>query len=126
MPKPRYTQIAKGETPYVHIISRCVRRAYLCGMDAHTGRSYEHRRQWIEEEILRLSGIFSLEVAAYSVMSNHFHLVLYINHGQAAGWNDDEVIMRWQLPGVARQYSFAYAKHALGGVSAQSREGIGP
>ena len=95
MPKPRYTQIAPGETPYVHVVSRTVRRSFLCGRDDLTGKNYDHRRQWIEDEILRLAGVFALEVAAYSVMSNHYHIILHINSAVSHGWTDDEVIERW-------------------------------
>ena len=80
MPMPRYAQINAVETPYVHVMSRVVRRCFLCGKDEYSGKSYEHRRQWIEDELLRLSEIFALEISAYSVMSNHYHIVLHINH----------------------------------------------
>ena len=76
-------------------MSRCVRRAFLCGRDDSTGKNYEHRREWIEDEILRLGGIFALDVAAYAVMSNHFHVVLFINKEEGEGCTDKEVIERW-------------------------------
>ena len=95
MPKARHTQIALESTPYYHCVSRCVRRAFLCGLDQVSGRDYEHRRGWIEEELLRLAEIFALDISAYSVMSNHFHVVLFVNTSDAEAWSDVEVITRW-------------------------------
>lgn len=95
MPKARHTQIAVESTSYYHCVSRCVRRAFLCGRDKTTGQDYEHRREWIEAEILRLARVFALDVPAYAVMSNHFHVVHFINADQSKGWTDAEVIDRW-------------------------------
>ena len=47
MALPRYTQISLEETPWYHVVSRCVRRAYLCGVDHETNKTYEHRRGWL-------------------------------------------------------------------------------
>jgi REP element-mobilizing transposase RayT len=95
MPKPRKSQVSLEATPYYHCISRCVRRAFLCGKDALTGRSFEHRRGWIEDRLLALGQIFAVDVAAYAVMSNHIHLVLRLNKIAANQWSSLEVIERW-------------------------------
>ncbi|AOE49639.1 transposase [Kangiella sediminilitoris] len=82
-------------TPYYHITCRCVRRAFLCGVDSYTGKDYEHRRSWIEDKLFDLTSVFAIDVAAYAVMSNHYHLVLRIDNEQAQSWSTREVLERW-------------------------------
>ena len=95
MPRPRSTLVSLDATPYYHCTTRCVRRALLCGEDRHSGRSFEHRRQWIEDRLLILAGIYAIDIAVYAVMSNHYHVVLHIDREQSLGWSDIEVIERW-------------------------------
>jgi hypothetical protein len=76
MPKPRKSQVILEETPYYHCVSRCVRRTFLCGIDSFTRKSYEHCHQWIVDRIKRLTDIFAIDCCAYSVMSNHLHVLL--------------------------------------------------
>jgi len=93
MTKPRKQLIAIEDTPYYHLTSRCVRRAFLCGTDG--GKCYEHRRQWLVDRIRLLSSLFAIDICSYAVMSNHYHIVIKISPDQAIEWTDDEVIKRW-------------------------------
>lgn len=95
MTLPRSTLIDSEITPYYHCVSRCVRRAFLCGHDTLTGFDFEHRRAWIENRFHHLAEIFAIDLWAYAVMSNHYHLVLRLSLAQL-DWSDDEVIRRWR------------------------------
>ncbi|MEP4891648.1 MAG: transposase [Aliiglaciecola sp.] len=96
MPLARKHQISLVDTPYYHCVSRCVRRAYLCGRDTYSGKSYEHRRQWVEDRILLLTSVFCIDVCAYAVMSNHIHVVLHVNKSKALELSDKDVIASWR------------------------------
>ena len=95
MPQPRSSQISLLDTPYYHCISRCVRRSFLCGFDKYSGQSYEHRTGWIEQRLLFLSSVFSIDICAYAVMSNHVHVVLHVDMKQTQVWSDYDVVQRW-------------------------------
>ncbi len=92
----RKTQISLETTRYYHCISRCVRKAFLCGIDSVSGKDLNHRKQWLLEYIHYLSSIFSIRVCAYAIMSNHYHLVLYVDLESAAEWSNEEVEERWK------------------------------
>jgi len=120
MTRPRETLISLEATPYYHCTSRCVRRSFLCGVDEHTGQSYEHRRQWLEDLVLEMADIFAIDVCAYAIMSNHYHLVLHINQSQAEGFSQDEIIRRWHRLHKGIQVSQRY----LQGVQLSKSEQI--
>ncbi len=95
MTRPRKALISLADTPYYHITSRCVRRAFLCGVDHYSGKNYEHRRQWVVDRIRLLSSLFAIDVCAYSVMNNHYHLVLKLCPEQLADLPDEHIMDRW-------------------------------
>ena len=95
MPMPRSQLISLDATPHYHVVSRCVRRQFLCGVDVQTGRDFTHRRDWIRTRIFELAEVFAIGVCAYAVMSNHCHLVLSVDQERALGWDDREVGRRW-------------------------------
>ncbi len=88
--------LVDSESPgFYHCISRCVRRAWLCGIDPYDGKSYEHRRDWVEGRLLELADIFAVGIYAYAVMSNHVHVVLRIDPEATSAWTPDDVATRW-------------------------------
>ena len=95
MTRARYSQVSLDSTSYYHCICRCVRRAFLCGQDHYSGQDYEHRRQWVVDRLAVSGEVFAIDLCAYAVMSNHYHVVLRINQKKALSWSDQEVAERW-------------------------------
>ena len=95
MTQARKVVVVADEVGVYHCISRCVRRAFLCGEDVYSGQNYEHRRAWVCDRVQCLSALFGIEVFAYSVMSNHLHLVLRNRPDRVSQWSDREVAERW-------------------------------
>ena len=92
MPTPRRQQVILEETPYYHCISRCVRRAFLCGTNG-TSKNYEHRREFIENRLRLLGSIFAIDICSYAIMHNHYHVVVKIR--STDDWSMDQVIQHW-------------------------------
>ena len=91
----RKALISLQDTPYYHVIGRCVRRSWLCGIDSYTGKDYSHRKQWVLERLKLLSNVFALDVCAYAIMSNHYHLVVRVDTQRARSWTTEDIIDRW-------------------------------
>jgi REP element-mobilizing transposase RayT len=83
------------DTLYYHCVARCVRRAWLWGVDDYAGKDYSHRKQWVIDRLKRLCSVFAVEVCAYAIMSDHYHLVLYVDTDRAKAWTKQEVVERW-------------------------------
>src|SRR5258708_39998186 len=93
----RSVQIDLHSTQYYHCMTRCVRRAYLCGNDFETGKDYPHRKEWLVNRIKSLASSFAIKICAYAIMSNHYHLVLFVDSDATDRWSDDEVKSRWAI-----------------------------
>jgi REP element-mobilizing transposase RayT len=124
MPYPRSSLVSLDATPWYHVISRCVRRAFLCGEDTLTGRNYEHRRGWIVERLEQLAGVFAIDVAAYAVMSNHAHLVVRVDAERAQEWSQEEVLRRWTRLYVGPELVQRYVRDGEAGLCAAQLDAV--
>lgn len=97
MTTPRSYQIDLSATPYYHCVARCVRRSFLCGYDNVTNKDFSHRRQWILDRIKHLSKVFYIDICAYAIMSNHYHLVLHVDSHNARKASLEDLLYRWHL-----------------------------
>ena len=108
MTRARSQLIDLNSTSYYHCISRCVRRAFLWGEDHFTGKNYSHRKQWVIDRLTELNTIYAIDICAYAIMSNHYHLVLRVNANEADNWPESEIIERWSklfnLPLLVKRY----------------------
>ena len=83
---------------------------FACGEDPLSGDSFEHRRGWVENRLLFLAGLFSIDICAYAVMSNHLHVVLHVNVEKAAKWSTLEVLERWHKLHKGTVFTQQYVK----------------
>jgi putative transposase len=92
---PRNFYVPEGQDIVCHTLTRCVRRAYLHGYDAFSNRDFSHRKAWIVKRLQFLTSLFAVEVCAYSILHNHYHLILRILPSIVPSWSDRDVAIRW-------------------------------
>ncbi|MCA9157780.1 MAG: hypothetical protein KDA72_05600 [Planctomycetales bacterium] len=85
------------ESAIVHVISRVVRRCFLLGDDPLTGKNYDHRKEWIEILLQHQALFFGIDLLCFSLLSNHFHLILRSQPEIVRTWNNREVARRWLM-----------------------------
>ena len=71
MPMPCNQLISLDAAPHYQVVSRCVRRQFLRGVDVQTGRYFTHRRVRNRARNFAMAEIFATVLCAYAVMSNH-------------------------------------------------------
>jgi hypothetical protein len=85
------------EVAIVHVMNRTVRRCFLLGDDPVTGKNYDHRKQWIDDQLVHQARHFGIDLLCQAILSNHFHLVLRSRPDVVAEWDDTEVARRWLM-----------------------------
>ena len=87
--------IDPNEVSVVHVINRTVRRCFLLGDDSISGKNFDHRKVWIETLLEQFAAHFGIDLLAFSLLSNHYHLILRTRPDVVASWDDTEVARRW-------------------------------
>ena len=64
------------EVAILHICARVVRRCFLLGFDSVSGKNFDHRKTWIEDQLKLLAANFGIDLLGFAILSNHFHLIL--------------------------------------------------
>lgn len=67
------------------------------GDDPVSGKNFDHRKQWIENEVKKLSAAMGIDLLGLAILSNHFHLILRSRPDVVATWDDTEIARRWLL-----------------------------
>ena len=78
-----------------HLVSRGVRRAWLCGWDKVRLKGYWHRKTALEVRLPRLVQCFAVELHAFVIISNHFHPAVRYDPWACSEWSAHEVVQRW-------------------------------
>ncbi len=116
MSKPRRQQISLNDTSYYHCTSRCIRQIFLLDENndfnkklnskknnspenaaVNNNKQNNERRNWIVTQAKKLATIFSIDIAAYAIMHNHYHIILKVDVETVLAWSPLDVIEQWQL-----------------------------
>jgi REP element-mobilizing transposase RayT len=91
----RKALVSLQDTSHYHCVARCVRRAWLCGVDEYAAKDYSHRKAWVAQRLGQLTAIFAIDICAYAVLSNHYHVVLHVDQTRCASWSLHDIVGRW-------------------------------
>lgn len=93
----RRETIDPHEVAIAHVCTRTVRKCFLMGEDASSGKNFDHRKVWIEEYLQVFSKYFGVDLLGFSILSNHLHLIFRTRPDVVATWSDEDVARRWMM-----------------------------
>ncbi|MEZ6032208.1 MAG: hypothetical protein R3C17_03885 [Planctomycetaceae bacterium] len=67
---------AVDEIAIVHVTNRASRRCCLLGDDPVPGKNFEHRKRWLDEQLIHQARHFGIDLLCQAILSNRFHLEL--------------------------------------------------
>ena len=84
-----------SEIAIVHVMNRVVRRCFLFGDEPISGKNFDHRKVWIEDQLRLQAACFGIDLLGFALMPNHFHLILRSRPDCVEQWDDTEIARRW-------------------------------
>jgi len=94
---PRAEVFDPREVAVLNLCAQVVRRCFLFGVDPVTGLNHDHRKVWIENQLKLLAANFGIDLLAFAIPSNHFHLIVRSRSDVVETWDDSEVARRWLM-----------------------------
>ena len=61
---------APSEIAIVHVMNRVVRRCFLFGDDPISGKNFDHRNVWIEDQLRLHGACFGIDLLGFAIMPN--------------------------------------------------------
>lgn len=104
MATARKYKIDLNETTVYHIVSSCVRHAWLCGYDKKRKKSYEHRRIRLIGRMHYLASAFFIDLLEHNILSNHLHLMLDVDVDGAQQACRKDIVERYFSVSLAQGY----------------------
>ena len=80
-----------NDVTIAHVYDRTVRRCFLMSKDLVFGKNFDHRKVWIEQYLRQFAAAFGIDLLAFSILSNRFHLILHRCPDVVATWEDRTV-----------------------------------
>lgn len=102
---PRKELVASGQVSVFHTVNHCLPTAQLAGSERKTGRSLEHRREFLMERIRLQSTLLSVEVLAFAVEPQRLQLVLRTRPDLVKQLSDTEIARRY-LSAIPPKHGF--------------------
>ncbi|MFN9412608.1 MAG: hypothetical protein ACK57V_09580, partial [Pirellula sp.] len=89
MTTARFRLVDTKVTRWYHLVSRCVRSAWLLQEDGTN-----NRKDWIDQRLKELDQIFAVSVGGFSIMDSHLHGLVRIDDDLAKTWSPLDVAKR--------------------------------
>ncbi len=56
----------------MHVTNRVVRRCFLFGDDPVSGKNFDHRKVWFEDELKKNAAYFGIDLLGFSILTITF------------------------------------------------------